>query len=95
MIFVRVSWDGRVSRLLRLPNVRFKGFVPYERLAAVLPGFDVGVIPFRKNRVTDILSPLMLYEYMAAGCPVVSTSIPEVLPFPTVDRNCRHREGSR
>ena len=39
----------------------------------VLAGFDVGLIPFRLNALTAGVNPNKLYEYLAAGVPVVST----------------------
>jgi 2-polyprenyl-3-methyl-5-hydroxy-6-metoxy-1,4-benzoquinol methylase len=54
----------------------------------ILPGyaawFDVALIPFRLNEITRATSPLKLYEYFAAGRPVVSTALPECEAFPEV-----------
>jgi glycosyltransferase involved in cell wall biosynthesis len=37
---------------------------------------DVGVIPFKKNRLTYHADPIKAYEYLAAGVPVVATDLP-------------------
>lgn len=64
-----------------LPNVHLTG----QRLYADLPGcckaFDVGLIPFRINELTLNVNPIKLREYLAAGLPVVSTPLPEVMSY--------------
>lgn len=61
-------------------NLRFVGPRPYEELPAILGQARFGVIPFRRGRLTDGVHPLKLYEYLAAGCPVLSADLPEVKP---------------
>lgn len=67
-----------VSALRRLPNVHFLGRKPYEQLPAYCRGFDVALMPFRKNELTENANPLKVREYLAAGLPVVSSDLPEV-----------------
>jgi teichuronic acid biosynthesis glycosyltransferase TuaH len=55
------------------PNLYLKGPVPYELMPAVLKGFDVAIIPFKKDEVSSDIFPLKLFEYMGSGRPVVST----------------------
>lgn len=38
-------------------------------------GFDVGIIPHIRNRLTQKMNPLKLYNYFAAGLPIVTTDI--------------------
>ncbi len=66
------------SQLERLGNVSLLGPIPYEDLPACAAQFDVGLIPFRVNRLTEAVNPLKLLEYFALGLPVVSTPLPEV-----------------
>jgi teichuronic acid biosynthesis glycosyltransferase TuaH len=54
-------------------NIYLKGPVPYELLPAVLKGFDVAIIPFKKDEVSNNIFPLKLFEYLGSGKPVVST----------------------
>jgi len=68
-----------VSAIARLPNVRLLGQRPYATLPAYCKGFDVALIPFRINRLTLNANPLKVREYLAAGLPVVSTALPEVV----------------
>lgn len=73
--------DTDTSSLAALPNVHLPGRKNYGRLPAYLKGFDVTVIPFRINQLTRGVNPVKLYEYLAAGRPVVSSDLPEVRPF--------------
>jgi len=61
-----------------LPNVHCVGQKPYADLPAYCRGFDVAVIPFRRNELTQRVNPLKLREYLAAGLPVVATPLPEI-----------------
>jgi glycosyltransferase involved in cell wall biosynthesis len=64
-----------------LGNVHVLGGRAYEQLPAYCRGFDVGLIPFRMNRLTRAVNPIKLREYLAAGLPVVSAPLPEVKRF--------------
>ncbi|MDB5017827.1 MAG: tuaH 2 [Mucilaginibacter sp.] len=54
-------------------NLYLKGPVPYELMPGVLKGFDVAIIPFKKDEVSSHIFPLKLFEYLGSGRPVVST----------------------
>lgn len=68
-----------ISILERVPNIHFLGRKPYEELPAYCRGFDVAINPFRINELTLNANPLKIREYLAAGLPVVSTAVPEVI----------------
>lgn len=78
-----------VRPLTGLPNVLLLGQRPYDSLPAYCRGFDVGVIPFRLNNLTRSVNPLKLREYLAAGLPVVSTPLPEVVKYSELIRVAR------
>jgi glycosyltransferase involved in cell wall biosynthesis len=69
------------SRLPRRPNLSWVGPRPYAELPGWLEAFTVCLLPFRVNEFTRAVNPVKLYEYLAAGKPIVSTLLPEVLPF--------------
>lgn len=56
-----------------LPNIKFTGPVPYDEMPSVVKGFDVALIPFKKDEVSNTIFPLKLFEYLGAGKPVVCT----------------------
>jgi len=67
-----------LDRLARLQNVRWVGPKPYAELPGYVAAFDVGVIPYVSNAYTRSCFPLKLYEYLAAGKPVVASGVPEL-----------------
>lgn len=60
-------------------NFHWLGPKPYDRLPDYLRGFDVCLIPWVVNELTRFMSPTKTPEYLAAGRPVVSTPIPDVV----------------
>ena len=70
------------TRMPRLPaNVVWVGSVPHLELAPVLRAFDVGLIPFRSGSAIDAINPVKLYEYLAAGLPVLASRFTEIVTF--------------
>lgn len=70
--------DRDLSALGALGNVHYLGPRPRERVPAYVRSFDVGLNPFRATELARHVNPLKVYEYLAAGIPVVSTDMPEV-----------------
>ncbi|HEX7524765.1 MAG TPA: glycosyltransferase [Gaiellaceae bacterium] len=68
----------RIATLRTFPNVHIVGACPYDELPRYVAGFDVGLIPYVANDYTRSCFPLKLYEYLAAGKPVVATGLPEL-----------------
>jgi glycosyltransferase involved in cell wall biosynthesis len=67
------------SALPRRPNIHYLGQKPYAELPQYLAGWDVALLPFARNAATRFISPTKTPEYLAAGRPVVSTSIADVV----------------
>jgi glycosyltransferase involved in cell wall biosynthesis len=67
-----------LERLRHLPNVCWLGPKPYAELPRYVAAFDVGLIPYVSNAYTRSCFPLKLFEYLAAGKPIVATGVPEV-----------------
>ena len=83
---------GAADALDGLPNVRFTGEVPYARLPYWLHGFDVALLPFRVIDLTMATNPVKVYEYLAAGKPVVAVDLPEMAQFDGLVRVARSHE---
>lgn len=64
-----------------LPNIVYLGEKEFEALPGYCKAMDLALIPFVVSPLTQNCNPLKLYEYLAAGLPVVSTEIPEVRTF--------------
>ena len=71
----------KVSRgeLPQEPNVHYLGQKDYAQLPAYLSGWDAALLPFARNQATEFISPTKTPEYLAAGVPVVSTCIHDVV----------------
>lgn len=65
--------------LPRHPNIHYLGGKSYQELPQYLAGWDVAILPFALNESTRFISPTKTPEYLAAGKPVVSTSIRDVV----------------
>jgi glycosyltransferase involved in cell wall biosynthesis len=65
--------------LPRRANIHYLGPKTYSELPHYLAGWDVALIPFARNEATRYISPTKTPEYLAAGCPVISTSIRDVV----------------
>jgi glycosyltransferase involved in cell wall biosynthesis len=72
----RRETEAALARLAAEPNVVWTGPRPYSELPAYVAAFDVGLIPYLANTYTQSCFPLKLYEYLAAGKPVVATGLP-------------------
>jgi glycosyltransferase involved in cell wall biosynthesis len=67
------------ASLPRLANIHYLGGKSYQELPQYLAGWDVAVIPFAMNESTRYISPTKTPEYLAAGKPVISTPIRDVV----------------
>jgi glycosyltransferase involved in cell wall biosynthesis len=67
-----------VSALAAEPNIHLLGRRTYAQLPAVLRAADVGLIPYARNDLTESIFPMKVYEYLAAGLPVIATPLPAI-----------------
>ena len=65
--------------LPRLENIHYLGPKSYDELPSYIGGWDVAMMPFALNESTRYISPTKTPEYLAAGRPVVSTPIRDVV----------------
>jgi len=71
--------------LPRAANIHYLGNKTYAELPRYASGWDVALLPFARNQSTEFISPTKTPEYLAAGLPVVSTSIRDVkTPYGTL-----------
>jgi UDP-galactopyranose mutase len=61
------------------PNIHYLGAKKYDELPRYLAGWDVALLLFARNEATRFISPTKTPEYLAAGKPVISTSIHDVV----------------
>jgi glycosyltransferase involved in cell wall biosynthesis len=73
-----------VQALMQLPNVHMLGYRPYEQLPSVLRGADATIVPYLLDGEMRSVFPMKIYEYLAAGRPVVSTPLDTLGDVPDV-----------
>jgi glycosyltransferase involved in cell wall biosynthesis len=67
------------AELPRGTNIHWLGQRAYADLPAYVKTFDVCLMPFALNEATEFINPTKTLEYMAAGKPIVSTAVPDVV----------------
>lgn len=67
------------NELPRRANIHWLGQRGYDELPAYARAFDVCLMPFARNAATEFINPTKTLEYMAAGRPIVSTAIADVV----------------
>jgi glycosyltransferase involved in cell wall biosynthesis len=77
---------GDLSALDRAPNIHFAGPRDAPDLPTVLRGADAGLIPYAINDLTRSVFPMKVYEYLAAGLPVLATPLPALEGVDGVER---------
>ena len=68
-----------VATLPRAPNLHWLNLKPYSALPGYMAGWDVATMPFALNDATRYISPTKTPEYLAAGLPVVSSPVADVV----------------
>jgi glycosyltransferase involved in cell wall biosynthesis len=77
--------DRRMAEGLGMAgNVHLVGEVHYKDLPVYLARASAAIIPFKINSLTEGVNPVKVYEYLAAGRPVVATALPELIGTPHV-----------
>jgi glycosyltransferase involved in cell wall biosynthesis len=84
--FVLIGDRAVSPRLRRFGNLHVLGPRPYAELPAYLGALDVCIIPFRQTPLIRSTHPVKVYEYLAAGKPVVSTPMEEIRHLREVDQ---------
>ncbi len=67
------------TALPQRPNLHWLGMKSYADLPAYLAGWDAGLMPFALNEATRFISPTKTPEFLAAGVPLVSTPVADVV----------------
>ncbi len=65
------------SNIEYIENVHYLGVIDYNNLPLYGKQFDVGIIPFLLNDITESTNPVKLFEYMALNVPIVTTNLRE------------------
>jgi teichuronic acid biosynthesis glycosyltransferase TuaH len=100
---VEIALAGPISRksaaavaaLRRRPNVRYLGSLSPEQIPEFAATLDVGLLPYRIAEYNRGVSPLKLFEYLAAGVPVVGIGLPTTTKYdrPAVYRHVQDSDS--
>jgi hypothetical protein len=75
-------------------NILWLGQKQYAELPAYAKHYDVALMPFALNEATEYINPTKTLEYMAAGRPIVSTAVADVVRnFTPIVKVARSRDG--
>ena len=66
------EWWNKQEAINALPNVHYFGKIAYAELPAWVQRFDLALMPLLSNKLKGLSHPNKLYEYTAAGVPVLS-----------------------
>ncbi|MGI8950812.1 MAG: glycosyltransferase [Chitinophagaceae bacterium] len=67
------------ATLPKQKNIHYLGSKSYQQLPEYISGWQIAIIPFALNESTRFISPTKTPEYLAAGKPVISTAIKDVV----------------
>jgi glycosyltransferase involved in cell wall biosynthesis len=83
IVLIGQTRPGRVdlSGIMDESNVHLLGARPFADLPSLLNGMDTLLIPYVHDELTDYISPIKLYEYLAVGKSIISVDLPEVRPL--------------
>ena len=73
-----------IDALEKYENICFTGKKSYDELPEYISQFNIAIIPFKINNLTNYVNPVKLYEYIAADKPVVSTALPDIFEYKDV-----------
>ena len=79
LVMVGPTAKIKPTSLPRRRNLHWLGMKRYAELPAYLAGWDAGLMPFALNEATRFISPTKTPEFLAAGVPLVSTPVADVV----------------
>jgi glycosyltransferase involved in cell wall biosynthesis len=75
---------GQAAKLAELPNVTLLPAQSSLAIAEYVRGFDVGILPFVVDEMTEAVTPLKMYEYLASEVPMVASPLPACVALTSV-----------
>ena len=84
------------ARVAEAPeNVSFPGVKKQKDLPAYLAYSDGALLPFKLNEISEYVSPLKVFEYIAMNVPVLSGKLPDIEGYPLVTTYTDKESASR
>lgn len=76
--------DKILNKLKEYKNIKFYGKVHPGELHHYVKEWHLGLIPFKKSKLSIAVDPIKIYEYLFFGLPTISTGIPHIGNYPIV-----------
>ena len=92
LVLAGERFEVDLAAIESLPNVRLLGDRPYDEMPALLWHFDVCLIPFVVNELTEATNLVKFYEYCFGGRPIVAPDLPDLRPHATIAYLARGHE---
>lgn len=61
------------KKIFENKNIHFVGAIEYSEVSQIINSFDIAIIPFKNDSVSETIFPIKLFEYMSLGKPIVMT----------------------
>lgn len=68
-------------QLLEEPNIQWTGSVPRDQVSEYMHTLDVGIMPYKDTQYNKAIFPLKLFEFLAAGKPVIGMNLPSTKEY--------------
>lgn len=68
-------------QLLEEPNIHWTGSVPRDQVSDYMHTLDVGIMPYKDIQYNKAIFPLKLFEFLAAGKPVIGMNLPSTKEY--------------
>lgn len=85
LIGVKYDTEFDKQKINELPNVFYFGGKKYDELPYYASKFDICILPFKINEITESTNPIKIFEYMALNKPIVSTKLTECQKYQSVN----------
>ncbi len=70
--------EALVENLSLEDSIMLTGKLPYQKMAELLCNYSIGIAMFKPGKAATYASPLKLFDYMAAGLPIIATEIGDI-----------------
>ena len=78
-VYPQVLQNEYYQKIRNKENVFFLGSIDHKDIPFMTSNFDISIIPYIKNTITDSIYPVKLNEYLAQGLAVLSVNIDEII----------------
>ena len=86
IVLIGFLYDNKFkeSGIEHMKNVHYLGVIDYNELPLYAKYFNISIIPFVLNNITESTNPVKLFEYMALNTPIVTTDLRECRKYKSV-----------